>query len=168
MMLRALAVPFLVLAVGVIATLISVHPSNLPALQHQAPAICNASKGSGITGTLPLGSGYGHSIVQILPAAPYGALYLDAVRRRLGIPVVGATISGGDVMMLTKVLRYTAADASGRFVCRPLDPGKYIAVATTTGLGGRVAVEVAAFNMGTAHGLASLNHDSFRPIQDFR
>jgi len=168
MILRALALPFLVLAVGAIAVLISVHPASMPVAEHSAQATCSSNAGNGITGSLPFAGSYTRSIVQILPAAPYGEAYLDAVRQRLGFPAVGAKISGPEVIEFTKVMRYARADKDGRFTCRPLDPGKYFAVATTTGAGGSVAVEVAAFNMGTARGLATLQHNSFRPLQDFR
>jgi hypothetical protein len=167
MILRALAVPVLVLAVGAMAVLISVHPSNLPVTAQSAQATCNSNEGDGISGVLPA-TGYGRSIVQIMPATPYGETYLDAVRQKLGFPRVGAKISGMEVIEFAKVMRYARTDKDGRFVCRPLSPGDYIVVDTTTGAGGTVAVEVAPFKMGSAHGLATLANNSFRPLQDFR
>jgi hypothetical protein len=163
---RVLAVPIVVLCVAVLVVLVTVHPAQVA--EHQAaPVTCAATTGSGVVGLLPnLSASRVPAIVQILPAGTYGAAYLDVVRRKLGLPTLGTSMSPMEFATLPSVMRYTHTDQRGRFVCRPLEPGSYVAVATSPVAGGTLAVQVATFDVPAQRGLETI--DRFRPLQDVR
>jgi hypothetical protein len=165
---RVLAIPIVVLCIAVLVVLVTVHPAQV-AERQAAPVTCAATTGSGVVGLLESsGASRVPAIVQILPAGTYGSAYLDVVRRKLGLPTLGASMSPLQFATLPTVMRYTHTDQHGRFVCRPLDPGKYVAVATSPVPGGTLAVQVATFDVPVQRGLETIANDRFRPLQDIR
>lgn len=165
-MLRALAIPAIVLGLGTLAAIVfSLRTNGGPPPTAQAIVRgCTASAGPGVTGLVPA-SGKGNlTVVQILPAAPYGAAYLNLVRERIGMqPRPAATLTPAQLQVFPQVVRYAAIDRRGRFACRALDPGPYIAVSTTATYQ-RVDVGVAAFDVRTGSD-ATLPPNRFKPLQ---
>jgi hypothetical protein len=165
-MLRAIAIPAFLLG---FATLVGIvwgmrSYSAAPLTPNKVVSSCAAGSGAAVRGQLAPGGQRAIGLVQIIPAAPYGAIFLNALRERVGLqPHPGATLSPDEVQQFAQVVRYAPVDRSGRFACNSLEPGKYIAVATTQGYMG-LDVGVASFDVSAGRG-ATLDSHRFRPIQ---
>jgi hypothetical protein len=169
MLARSIVVPGLVLATAVVAVLsFAKIPVSQTGLAAPKTLTCAGDEGSGVAGSVPKVYG-ARAMLQILPAQPYGEVYLEAVRERMGLPRKSAApITPLETLDFTKNLRYATIDRDGRFVCRPLEPGRYIAVETMAAAGRALIVDVAAFDLGSARGTTSLAQSQFRPLQEVR
>jgi hypothetical protein len=169
-MLRALAGGCIVLAVaGVVVLLLSLR---VPLGEKLATTVraetCAPSPARGVDGALPGNHGLpARYIVQILPAVPYGAFYLDQVRERMGLPTrAEVALSPEQTRRFAAVLRYASIDPRGHFICGRLAAGTYIAVATTA-LPSGVSVDVARFAVPAGRSV-TLPRDRFRPLQEIQ
>ncbi|MDP9025883.1 MAG: hypothetical protein M3N13_10975, partial [Candidatus Eremiobacteraeota bacterium] len=70
------------------------------------------------------------------------------------------------IASLAQVVRYASTDRTGKFACRPLAPGGYIAVATVRSAAGGVGVEVASFKVASLDKLTKLDVQRFKPLQE--
>jgi hypothetical protein len=165
-MLRAIAIPAFLLGfatlVGIVWGLHSFRAA--PASPAKALSSCTTGTFMAVRGQLGPSGQRVIGLVQILPAAPYGEVLLNAMRERLGLPAhPGASLSADEIEQFARVVRYAPVDRTGKFACRSLDPGKYIAVATTQGYMG-LDVGVASFDVRAGRG-ATLDSHRFRPLQ---
>lgn len=165
-MLRALVAPCLVLGFAAIAVFgLGTRPGAIP---HPAGRIvagsCAEGSGGGVHGRAPVGGGV--LVVQIVPDDSYGAAFLNAIRDRMQLAErPAAVLSADDLQRFESQIRYAQMDRTGQFSCHALDPGRYLAVATTTRFDGELqAARVAQF-VASRRGFASLAADRFRPLQ---
>ncbi len=143
-------------------------PKQTPlALSAPDPSCAEGAHGS-VAGILPAPLSAGASaIVQILPASPYGNAYLDAVRQRFGLQVGHVSpLSPAQLQQLKAVIHYAPLDRRGRFKCRGLEPGRYIAVASIARADGGFACDVAAFAITLGSSPVTLSRDQFRPLKE--
>jgi hypothetical protein len=165
-MLRAIAIPAFLFG---FATLVAIvwgmrSYSSAPVSPAKVASSCTTGTGAAVRGQLASSGQRAIGLVQIIPAAPYGAIFLNALRQRVGLqPHPGATLSPDEVQQFAQVVRYAPVDRSGKFACDSLEPGKYIAVATTQGYLG-LDVGVASFDVRAGRG-AMLDRHRFRPLQ---
>ena len=165
-MLRAIAIPAFLFG---FATLVAIvwgmrWYSTAPVSPEKVVSSCSTGTGAAVRGQLTRSGQRAIGLVQILPAAPYGAIFLNTLRERIGLqPRPGAPLSPDEVQQFAQVMRYAPVDRSGKFACDSLAPGKYIAVATTQGYLG-LDVGVASFDVRAGRG-ATLDSRRFRPLQ---
>jgi hypothetical protein len=135
------------------------HPAGIV-----AAGSCADGSGGGVIGRLPLGGGM--LVVQIVPDDSYGAAFLNAIRDRMQLAERPAAIlSIDDLRRFESQIRYARMDRTGRFTCHALDPGRYLAIATTTRFDGVLqAARVAPF-VAPGRGVATLAANRFRPLQ---
>ena len=168
-MFRALLVPAIVLGMAALFAIgLGLHSFRAPvAGERTATARACTSPGAGtLRGELPPLERGRPTVLQILPADAYATAYLNLVRQRLGLPIrPGTGFSAEDLQQFNRIVRYAAVDRRGWFSCRALDPGRYLAIATTALAGGALEVEVADFELQPKRDQI-LTDGRFRPLQD--
>jgi hypothetical protein len=166
-MLRAVIPAFVLAAAMLVAIWVGLHLYSRDRSQavRRVAGACTTPGGASVTGKLPASGRGTLTVVQILPADPYGATYLNFVRRKFGLPLrPAAALSTDEMLKWTSVLRYAQIDRAGRFSCRSLEAGRYFAVASTSRGPGQLSVNVAAFDVGPGR-TASVGETNFKPLQ---